>query len=208
MAPPDSTRPTRNGSPHGTTPTQEPPPRPSVRSPNLPPVLVKQTPPLPVRLSQLLWMLSFAVGLLAIIFYFIVRDDQLPLIIEAIRNVDGTRSDDTYTRAADIVFWSVFAVMVSLLLAQITLLVSFMSRRAGIRWWQLSTFIAQALLFAIALEVVGSGANGLLVGQLMTAQGCLVLLALLLSTLPSAIAWTARKHDIRRGPVGYGAPEI
>jgi hypothetical protein len=161
-----------------------------------------------VRLSQLLWVLSFVAGGFGVVYYSIIREDQLPLIADAIRGVDPSRSDETYASAADIVYWSVFATMVTLLLIQITLLVSFMSRRQGIRWWQLSTLIAQALLYTLALELVAGGEKGVLLRQLSAAQCGLVLLALLASTLPAAIAWTARQHDVRRGPVGSGAPDI
>ena len=133
------------------------PDRPSLRSENLPPVLVKHPPPLSVRLSQLLWAFSFVVGAVAIVFFFVVREDQLPLIAASIKAVDGTRSEETYSSAADIVFWSFFGIMVTLILIQITLLVSFMSRRDGIRWWQLGTLIVQAAVFALMTEMVGGG---------------------------------------------------
>lgn len=189
-------------------PAQERPPRPPVRSANLPPVIVRQPPPLSVRLSQLLWALSFAAGGIGVVYFFAIRQDQLPLIADAIRAVDGTRADATYTSAADIVYWSAFATMVTLLLVQITLLVSFMSRREGIRWWQLATLIAQSLLYAVALELVGGGDTGVLLRQILTAQSGLVLLALVMSTFPAAIAWTARQHDVRRGTAGSSTPDL
>ncbi len=189
-------------------PAQERPPRPSVRSANLPPVIVRQPPPLSVRLSQLLWALSFAAGGIGVVYHFVIRQDQLPLIAEAIRVVDGTREDATYTSAADIVYWSTFATMVTLLIVQITLLVSFMSRREGTRWWQLATLIVQGLLYAVALELVGGGDAGVLLRQVLTAQTGLVLLALVMSTFPAAIAWTARQHDVRRGTVASSAPDL
>jgi hypothetical protein len=173
----------------------------------LAPVLVKQPPPLSVRLSQLLWVLSFVAGTIAVVYFFIIRQDQLPLIEEAIRKVDATRGDETYTSAANIVYWSVFAVMVTILLTQITLLVSFMNRREHARWWQLATLIVQAGLFALGLELVSGGDKGVVLRQSLTAQCGLVLLALLISTLPGAIAWTARQHDVRRGTVGSGGLE-
>lgn len=161
-----------------------------------------------MRLSQLLWVLSFVAGGFAVVYYTIIREDQLPLIAEAIRGVDATRSDDVYTSAADIVYWSGFAIMVTILLIQITLLVSFMSRREGIRWWQLATLIVQALLFALTLELVAGGEKGVLLRQLLAGQCGLVLLALLISTFPAAIHWTARQHDVRRGLVGSSATDL
>lgn len=188
---------------------QERPERPSLRSANLPPVLVKQPPPVSVRLSQLLWAFSFVVGAVGIVYFFIVRVDQLPLIVDFIRLVDSTRSDETYTAAADIVFWSAFGVMVTLLLIQITLLVSFMSRRSGIRWWQLATLLLQAALFALMTEMLGGGEHVTSLRQVMIGQCGLVLLALISSILPGAISWTARQHDVRRGTMGgSGGPDL
>lgn len=183
---------------HGSAP---PPPRPTLKSPNAPPVVIKQPPPFSVRLTQLLWVLSFLVGLLAVGFLVAVREDQLPLISEAVREVDGSRADSTYTTAADVLYWTAFGAMVTLLLVQITMLVSFMSRRRGVRWWQFGTFVAQLLVLALVAELVARGDNGISLRQMMTAQAGLALLALLTSTFPGAIAWSARQHDIRRGPI-------
>ena len=132
----------------------------------------------------------------------------LPVITEAIRTVDGSRTDEIYTSAGDIVFWAVFGTMVALLLAQITQLVAFMSRKPGTRWWQLATLIAQAGLYALALEVVGDGEQGEQVRRLMLLQCGLVLLALLAGSFRSALAWTARRHDVRRGLIGGGGGDL
>lgn len=178
------------------------PQRPSLRSDNEPPVLVKEPPPFTVRLCQLLWVLSFVTGAVAVVYLFVVREEHLPVIADAIRAVDDTRTDATYTSAADIVYWSTFGVLVGLLLVQITHLVSFMSRKPGARWWQLGTLLVQAGLYALALEAVGDGEQGEQLRRLMMLQCGLVTLALLSGSFRSALKWTARRHDVRRGIVG------
>lgn len=183
------------------------PARPTLRSDNAPPVLVKEPPPFVVRLSQLLWVLSFAVGATAIVYLFVVRKDHLPTISEAIRAVDPSRIDRVYTDAADIVYWLTFAIMVGLLLVQITQLVAFMGRKPGMRWWQLATLLAQAALYALALEVVGDGEQGEQLRRMLLLQCGLVTLALLAATFRPALTWTARRHDIRRGLSGGGGAE-
>lgn len=183
------------------------PQRPTLRSDNEPPVLVKEPPPFSVRLSQLLWVLSFAAGAVGVVYLFVVRQDHLPAITEAIKAVDGSRPEATYATAADIVYWSTFGVMVGLLLVQITQLVAFMSRKPGTRWWQLGGLLVQAALYALALEVVGGGEQGEQVLRLMLLQCGLVALALLAGSFRSALAWTARQHDIRRGLVGANLPD-
>jgi hypothetical protein len=192
----------------GTDAARTPPDRPRLSNPNAAPVMVKIPPPASVRLAQLTWVLSFVFGGFCVVYFFIIRTEQLPLIEDAVRAVDPTRSDGVYARAADIVFWACFAIMVGLLLAQITLLVSFMSRRPGIRWWQLATFIAQVLLYLVVIQLVAMGPQGTLLRPALLLQCGLVLLALLLSTFSRAIAWTARGHDIRRAGQDATAPEV
>ncbi|MFD4420535.1 hypothetical protein ACFWN7_03395 [Agromyces sp. NPDC058484] len=179
---------------------KERPERPPVANPNAAPVLVKLTPPFSVRMSQFCWILSFAVGGFTAVYFFLIRQDQLPLIADVVRGVSEGRSDETYETAADIVFWVVFGLLVAVLLTQITLLVSFMSRRPNIRWWQLGTLVVQLAVLLLSLELVAIGEQGRQLRLLLAAECGLVLLALLWSVLPGAMAWTARQHDIRRGP--------
>lgn len=189
---------------------REAPARPPLTSANAAPVVAKVSPPASVRFAQLLWILSFFVGGFVVVYFFIIREDQLPVIADIVRGTVESRSDEAYDTAADIIFWSVFAVMLALLLAQIVLLVSFMGRRPGIRWWQLSTFIAQTVLMLLSLELISGGTDGEFLRQLIFVQLVLVLLGLLISTLPGALAWTARGVDVRRGPIGgvSGAGEL
>lgn len=181
-------------------PKREAPVRPPVRGVSAAPVLVKVPPPFSVRLSQFLWILSFAVGGFTAVYFFVIRGELLPLIADVARGVTEGRDDATYTAAADIVFWVVFALVVALLLTQITLLVSFMGRRPNIRWWQFATFVMQVLLVPLSPEWVALGKRGEPLSLLLAAQAGLVLFALLCSVMPKAIAWTARQHDVRRGP--------
>jgi len=165
-------------------------------------VLVKLTPPLSVRMSQFFWILSFAAGACAVVYLFIIRLEQLPLIADVARRITEGRSDETYDAAADIVYWTVFGLIVAMLLVQITLLVSFMSRRPRVRWWQLATWGIQVLVLLLSMEWVTIGDRGQPLKLLLAAQAGLVLLALLSSVLPKAIAWSARQHDVRRGHDG------
>ena len=160
------------------------------------------TPPFSVRMSQLFWILSFAVGGFTAIYFFVIREELLPLIADRVRVVVEGRSDETYDTAADIVFWIVFGLMVAILLVQITMLVSFMSRRPKMRWWQLSTFGLQLVLLMLSMEWVALGERRESLLLLLAAQTGLVLLALLSSIMPKAMNWTARQHDVRRGHEG------
>lgn len=187
--------------PSGSTPgpARPVPERPPVARPSTAPVIVKLTPPFSVRLSQFLWILSFAVGAFAVVYMFVIRQTQLPLIADLVRGVSEGRPEETYEAAADIVFWSVFGVLVALLLTQVTLLVSFMSRRPHVRWWQFATLLLQGVVVLLASEVVAIGESGDALVPILAGQCGLVALALLVSALPRAIAWSSRRHDIRRG---------
>ncbi len=182
--------------------------RPNLDSPNGAPVIVKQPPPFLVRVSQLLWVLSLISGAVLVVYYFVVRETQLPLIIEAVRSVDGSRKDETYSRAADIIFWAVFWCLIALLFFQISLMVSFMNRKDGVRWWQFFTILGQLAIFALANEMVAKGDHGPMLRQMFMLQGGLALSALLISALPGPLRWTARRHDIRKRTVGSPGSEV
>lgn len=187
---------------------RELPARPTLASPNQPPVVIKATPPFSIRLSQFLWIISFAVGAFTIVYLFVIREDLLPEIVEVAQTVTKDRAEATYESAADIVFWVVFGLLVAVLFIQLTLLVSFMGRRPHIRWWQLLTFGLLALLVLMSPEWIALGAKGEPLQPLLAAQAALVALALLASVMPRAIAWSARRFDVRRGPEGPGQPEL
>lgn len=203
---PGGTMPPRR--PEPPAPRREAPSRPPLTNPNAAPVVAKVPPPASIRLTQLFWILSFALGGFCVVYLFIIRKAQLPIMEEVIRGVVEGRADETYTAAADILFWTVFGAIVSILIVQIALLVSFMSRRPGVRWWQFATLVLQVILLAISLELVATSGDGQVLRQLLPLQAILVLLALLVSTLPAGLRWTARGVDVRRGPVGSEGSEM
>ncbi len=169
---------------------------------------MKATPPFEVRLSQFFWIISFAVGAFAVVFLFIIREELLPLIEEVARAVTDGRSDATYTSAADILFWIVFGTLVTVLLLQITLMVSFTSRRPNVRWWQFGTLALLALLVVLSPEWVALGTQGSQFQTMIAAEAALVVLALLCSILPRAMSWSARRVDVRRSAAGPPRADI
>lgn len=182
------------------------PGRPSLTGKEAAPVLVKLPPPFFVRLSQIAWVLSLVAGGVAIAYLFVIRQAQLPAIADLVRSVDSSRADVTYTTAADIVFWSVFAPLAVIVLAQIAMQVSFANRRPNVRWWQLGSLLFLGGVYLIARELVAFGERGQPLERILFIQLGLAALGLLLSLLPQALSWTARKHDVRRG--GPVAPAV
>ncbi|HWI31682.1 MAG TPA: hypothetical protein VNT50_09315 [Microbacterium sp.] len=186
---------------------REIPARPALTGKEAAPVIVKRPAPFSVRLSQLFWVLSLAVGAAAVVYLFVIRQAQLPEIQKVVRAVDPSRVEDTYKTAADIIYWSSFGVLVALMLVQVTLLVSFSNRRPNARWWLFGTFLVLAGVVLVVREMVAVGDRGVPLERLLLAQLGLALLALLVSVLPPALRWTARQHDVARretAPPGAG----
>lgn len=196
--PPAPTAVPRQATPPPPPPRREAPERPPTASANAAPVLTKRPPPFSVRLSQFLWVLSLLTGGVAVVYLFVIREDQLPIIADVARAVEEGRSEETYTAAADIIFWLVFGTALALLLVQIVLLVSFTNRKPHVRWWQLATVAGQILLFLLSAEIFTTGEHAPVLRQVLLAQWALALLALLFSTFHGALQWTARKYDVRR----------
>lgn len=184
-----------------TPPPRKGPPRPSLKSENGAPVLVKTPPPFSIRTVQLLWVLSLVAGLFLTVYYFVIRDELLPLIADVARSAEAGRSDEAYEQTADIVFWIVFAIAVTTMLMQLTLLISFSSRKPRVRWWQLVSLLPLGFVLLLSPEWIAMGQRGESLQLLLGVQLGLAVLALLLSLLPGAFAWSTRQHDVRRGPV-------
>lgn len=174
------------------------PARPSLSDKPAAPVLVSLPAPVSVRLSQLCWVLSLAIGAVAIIYVFVIRQQQLPDIVAVIQGVDESRAEATYQTAADILYWSVFGAMVLVLLLQIVYLVSFSNRRPHARWWLLGTVLVQSGVLLVCREMIAVGDRGVPLEQAMLVQLGLAVLALAWAALPGALRWTARRHDVRR----------
>lgn len=185
------------------------PDRPPLTGKAAAPVLVKLPPPIAVRLSQIAWLSSLLAGGVAIVYLFVIRQAQLADVEELVRSVDASRADATYATAADVMFWVVFTPMAVLVLAQITMLVSFANRRPNVRWWQFGSLLFQGGVFLIARELVVFGERAQPLELIMLIQLALAAVGLLLSILPPALEWTARQHDVRRtGPVAPVAGQL
>ena len=185
-----------------TRPTPPVPTRPPLTGKEGAPVLVKLPAPFVVRLSQVAWALSLIMGAAAVVYLVVIRQAQLPDIADMVRGVDATRADDTYELAADIIFWSAFGVLVAIIALQITFQVSFANRRPNVRWWLFGTLVVQAGVCLLAGELVAVGDRGIPLNRLLQAQLALAAIGLLLSVLPPALKWSARRVDVRRSGAG------
>lgn len=181
------------------------PERPALTSSNLPPVVERKPPPITVRLCQLAWIFSIVIGAFAIVYAFIIRESQLPLLNDTIRKINDARADETYDLIADILFWALFGALVVVVMMNIIFLMSFMNRRPSIRWWQFTSILLLSFVVAMAFELLGKGERGLLLRQVLLVMLGLAVLALLLSLLPPVLRWSRARIDVRRGPIGPAA---
>jgi len=175
------------------------PARPTLAQKAAPPVLVKLPPPFTVRVSQLLWILSLLTAAVAVVYAFIIRTEQLKPLEKMIKGVVKGRAAETYTSAAEILYWCVFGGMLLVILLQLVYFVSFMNRKPNVRWWQLATLVLQGIVLALVHEFIALGDRGQPLQLMLLAQLGLAALAFLVSLLPPALHWSARRHDVRRG---------
>lgn len=182
--------------PHDPPAPSRAPERPTLRDKPGAPVIVAQSAPVVVRLAQTAWILSLLAGAFAVVYAFVIRTAQLPAIADAIRGVDDSRAAPTYESAADILFWSVFGAIIAATLLQLTFLVSFSNRKPHLRWWMLGIIVVQLGILLLTRELVAIGERGEPLALILLAQIGLGILGLLLSLLPPALRWSARRHDV------------
>lgn len=174
------------------------PSRPTLNQKAAPPVLVKMPPPFLVRLAQMLWILSLMTGVVGIVYAFIIRLQQLKPIEKLIKGVVPGRAAETYTSAAELLFWCVFGGMLVIILLEIVHLVSFGNRKPNVRWWQFGALMLQGVVLLLAHEYIAMGDRGQPLQLLLLAQFALAVLGFLVSLLPPALHWSARRYDVRR----------
>ena len=104
-----------------------------------------------------------------------------------VREVDASRPSETVSTAADIVFWCVFGALVTVLLVQITSLVSFNNRRSNARWWMLGVLLLLAVTVLAARQFAAVGDRGVPLDRLLLIQLGLSGLGLLFSVIPAAL---------------------
>jgi len=183
---------------HGRTAPERPP---LVKASSAP-VVDNRPPPILARLSQIAWVGSIGFTGFMIVYMFIIRETQLPLLAALIRGIDDSRADETYDTATDIIFWTLFGTLVVLVVVQIIMLMSMMNRRPGARWWQTSSLALQTVAVGAVAEFLGEGERGQLLGQAGPVALGLGVAGLLISLLPPVLRWSAARIDVRRGPLG------
>ena len=178
------------------------PERPPVVKVSSAPVVDHRPPPFLARLSQILWVFGIGLTAFTIVYMFIIRESQLELLIDLIRAIDDTRADETYATTADIIYWSLFGVLVLVVVMQLVMVMSMMNRRPGARWWLFGLLVVQTVVIGAIGQFLGGGERGELLQQVGTPTLALGGVGLLISLLPPVLRWSAARVDVRRGPIG------
>ena len=184
------------------------PERPSLETSNHAPVVARVPPPLATRLAEALWISGLAAGALTAAYFFITRDDELSHIRDRVLAVDPDRATETLESTADIIFWSLFGVVLALVLIQLWAAVAFANRRPRARAWLGGTLVALGVVCVIGLEFLRRDDAALPLRVLVLAYVGLLTLALLVSLVPSSRRWTRRRVDVRRGPATTGGADL
>jgi hypothetical protein len=163
------------------------------------PVLQPVVPTRQVKAARTLWIISFAAGLIAMLFAFVARDEQLTRLRELITSLAPERDAATLSALASLVFWGTLALVVLLIAVEAILLRVMMRGRGGARWALMVTLIisAGALVIADAL-VIPPGDDGLYLRVCLVAQLTLAGAGLVLSLFPGASSWFRAQKKPRR----------
>jgi hypothetical protein len=166
------------------------PPRPDMSDITPPPVVQRLEPTAAVKVSGTLWIVSFAAGLIATLFVFISRHDQLQRIRELVTGLEPKEDVEVLGSLTSLLFWGSLGALV-LIIAIEALLVHLMMRRHGrTRWAMLAVlFLHSGVLLVADTLVVASGAEGIYVRLLLVGQLTLAGAGLVISMLPAASAW-------------------
>jgi hypothetical protein len=174
------------------------PPRPQMSDLTPAPIVRPVHPGGAVKVARMLWLLSFAVGLVAVVIVFLSRDAQIDRLRDIVKDLEPDQATETLEAVATVVFWGSLGVVVIVIVIESLLLLLMMRGRAGARWALLFLVIVQAAAGVLASAfLVSSGGEGTAVFLLLAAALVLASAALVAGALPGAGTWFRAKHEAR-----------
>lgn len=164
-----------------------------------PPIPHRTFPPRPVKIARSLWLLSFAVGLIAAFFIFLARDVQLGRLSDMLDGLEPGRDKDTLDLAAALVFWVGLGGFVLILLIEAILMQVMLRGHGGARWGLLVLlFVNAGMLVIVDALIVSPEDDGIYVRALLLAGLVSAAAGLIFSLVPRASAWFRAEHEARR----------
>ncbi|WP_127129625.1 hypothetical protein [Georgenia sp. SYP-B2076] len=170
--------------------TPAPPPRPEIANRFPAPIQQHVTPTTTLRVSRALWLLSFASGLAAAAFAFLVRVDQHTRLLDQVTALDPSRDAETLDKVATIVFWGAIGAVVLVIAIEALLMRSMMRGRGSARVGLFVMVVVHVVVAILAESFLAApGTAGGAVRWPLVAQLLLACAALVTSLLPGANAW-------------------
>ncbi|GAB3040433.1 hypothetical protein GCM10027052_21940 [Parafrigoribacterium mesophilum] len=164
-----------------------------------PPIRKRAVPTGSLKVSRLVWLTSFVVGLLAAYFVFLFRNDQLARLSELLTGLDTDHDAQTLRALATLLIWASIGALAAVIVIEAILMVVMLRRHGWARWAMLGVLVVHAAVWVVvdALVVVPDDRIGffriLLLSQLVLAGAALVL-----AFFPAATAWFRAEHQSGR----------
>ena len=179
------------------------PPRPEMSNTTPAPVNVPRKPATPVRVSARLWLLSVVVGLGAMVFRVLNREDQLAYLRRTAGEVEGSVPQADVDTVALVAFWGTIGLLVIVFLVQAILIGPLQRGDGWTRWVYLGLLVPNLLGLVLASATLTDDFAGLqLTPLLLVAQMLLAVVALLAALLPASTRWFRDVRTERRKALG------
>ncbi|WP_134323394.1 hypothetical protein [Cumulibacter soli] len=175
--------------------TEPSPPRPAMSGGSIPPIVPETPYTRTVQTVRALWLLSFAFGTAAALFAAFSAKGRLTALREYIPTLRSGYDEATISTAASILFWSVTAMCVALIVVQALVLVRLLRGRFRPRWWLLVLVAAQCVLVVLVHRLVAVDRDGLLITLLALAQLTIALIAAIGGVCPGTKRWLVTRRE-------------
>jgi hypothetical protein len=148
-----------------------------------------------VKVASAFWLLSFAAGLLAVIFAFLSRNVQIDHLGTLVKDLKPEQDAETLKAVAETVLWSSLGAIVLVIVVEALLLLVMLHRRGAARWGLLCMMLVQAGVTVLAIALLASpGGEGTTILLLLVTALVLAGVALVAGAVPRAGAWFRTEH--------------
>lgn len=174
------------------------PPRPELSDASPAPVPVKVPLPRTMRVVQVLWLVSLAMGVAAVIFAVLSQDAHVEQLRQVVAELGTEQGEEAEQAAAAIAFWGSIAAL-ALVVAVEAILVAVMLRgHGGARWALLALLPVHAVAMLLADAFLGLGDYGAVFSALLYGELLLAICAVVAGLLAGATAWFRSKQEARQ----------
>ncbi|MHA7239343.1 hypothetical protein [Arthrobacter sp. TMS1-12-1] len=166
------------------------PPRPEMSNAVPPPVSKEVAPPPLVRYVGALWLMAGVVGIVALVFAVLDRDEHLAGLRDTAASVDGTADAARLDQVAALALWGTLAAFAVVLVLEALLVRPLLRGRGAVRWALLVVLVLNVGAALLVSAFLGDDSAGFQpTPQLAGVQLAAATLAFLLGVLPPASRW-------------------